>query len=154
MKPSTKGDFMFKILSLIAIFFASTQVFAAPLTPSTIIGRYKVNANVAFKKVDVNFHVIDTRTFEIERVMDDGSPSETCNGAYTMPSAMYWAPDVLVYSQYFKGTFTCPSNRSRNVDFNIYFGDTTTEDLVKGTTVIVTTSMAPGMRVKARVKKL
>jgi hypothetical protein len=53
----------------------------------------------------------------------------------------------------FKGTFSCPSDRSRSNDFNINFGDKKMEDLEKGTNVTVTTSAAPGMRLNAYVKK-
>lgn len=129
------------------------QAHAAELTPGNIIGRYKVSASVAFQKVYLKFHVINTNDFEIQRVYPSGKEDEVCNGTYDLNSQISWDYDTLVASKVFKGVFTCPSDRQKRVDFNIDFKNRTTDDLITGTTVTVTSSLAPGYTINAFVKK-
>jgi hypothetical protein len=137
-----------------AVLLFSTAVFAGELTPESIIGRYKVTARVAFQKIFVNFRVVDTNDFEIQRTYADGHSDEVCNGSYTLTRSLFWTDEFeLAAGKTFKGVVTCPSDRSKNMDFNIDFDNKTTEDLEKGTTVTVTSSAASGMRVNAYVKK-
>jgi hypothetical protein len=131
------------------------QAKAAPLTPDSIIGRYYVTAKVPFQHVELNIHVLNQKEFEIERLDRDHNPEELCNGTFVMVDHLdIMDTQIAADAQYhaFKGIFTCPSDRSKEVDFNIEFGNVTTDDLVKGTSVMVTTSLAP-MKIKANVKR-
>lgn len=130
-----------------------TQAFAAELTPENIIGQYGVTARVGFRNINLNFRVLSTTEFELQRVLSDGRKDQVCNGTYKLNPTLFWYIDRLAPGKFFKGVFTCPDDRSREVDFNIDFTNKTTENLIKGTNVTVTSSMAAGMRVKAYVKK-
>lgn len=135
------------------VFAICGQASAAELSPDNIIGQYKVSASVGFQKVYLNFHVIDRNAFEIQRVYPSGKQDEVCNGTYSMNTHIAWNIASLAINKVFRGKFTCPSNRSKNIDFNIDFKNRTTEDLAKGTTVVVTSSLAPGYSINAHVKK-
>lgn len=140
-------------LGALMILGASLHAQAAELSPGNIIGRYKVSADVGFQKVYLKFHVVDTNEFELQRVHPNGQEDEICNGTYAMNTSLVWNIDTLATEKVFKGVFTCPSNRSKRVDFNINFKNRTTEDLTKGTTVVVTSSLAPGYAINAFVKR-
>ncbi|MDD3022256.1 MAG: hypothetical protein PHX61_14970 [Alphaproteobacteria bacterium] len=141
------------ILSSFFLVFFSQAAFSAELTPGNLIGKYKVEARAGFQKVYVNFRVLNTTEFEIQRIYSDGRVDESCNGTFGLNHSLFWDFDVLANGKTFNGVFTCPSNRSKEMDFNIDFKNTTTDDLVRGTNVTVTSSMARGMRINAYVKK-
>ncbi|HWU44885.1 MAG TPA: hypothetical protein VN132_15640 [Bdellovibrio sp.] len=145
---------MIKFFSVTALLlFFCTQSFATELTPSNLIGRYKVTAKAGFQTVYLKFRVVDTREFEIQRTYSDGHDDELCNGTYNLHNSLYLDEYLVLNSgKSFDGLFTCPSDRSKKIDFNIDFANTTVEDLAKGTTVTVTTSLAP-IRLNAYVKK-
>ena len=140
-------------LTLIAGFALTTKAVAAPISAESIIGRYAVDASVPFRKVKIDFKVISNTEFEITQIDRNGTPEETCNGTYQVSASLDWTPVIFADGKMFEGVFTCPSDRSKDVDFDIDFQNKTTEDLIKGTTVIVTTSLAP-MKIKATVKKI
>lgn len=141
------------ILSSVILFFVGSQTLAAELTPDNIIGRYKVSARAGFMKVYLNFNVTSDKEFEIQRVYTSGRQDEVCKGRYDLNAQVFWDFDSLGAGKFFKGVFTCPSKPDKPVDFNIDFKDKTTEDLVKGTNVVVTSSLAPGRNIQAHVKK-
>lgn len=143
------------VLTSALLFFSSVQAFAATdLTPGNLVGRYNVQAKAGFQTVYIKFRVLDTREFELQRTYPDGHSDEVCNGSYNLNNSLYLDEEALLAKSHtFNGIFTCPSDRSKKIDFNIDFGRTTVEDLAKGTTVSVTSSMAPGMRLSAYVKK-
>lgn len=141
------------ILSSVLLFFASSQVLAAELTPDNIVGRYKVSARAGFMKVYLNFNVLNDKEFEIQRVYTSGRTDEICKGSYDLNNHVFWDFDSLGAGKIFKGVFTCASKPDKPVDFNIDFQDKTTEDLAKGTMVTVTSSLAPGRNISAHVKK-
>ena len=144
---------LFATVFPLALVFSSPSV-AAELTPENLVGRYKVSARVGFQKFYVNFRVVDRNDFEIQRAYADGRVDELCNGTYNLNRSLFWSPDLeILAGKTFKGRFTCPSDRSKTMDFDIDFKNTTTTDLEKGTNVIVTSSAARGMRVNAYVKK-
>lgn len=137
-----------------AIFlFTCTQAFAAELTPENLVGQYGVSARVGFRTVNLNFKVLNTTEFELQRIFSDGRKDQVCNGSYKLNRTLFWHREKLAPGKIFNGVFTCPDDRSREVDFNIDFAHRTTENLIKGTEVTVTSSLAAGMRVKAYVKK-
>jgi hypothetical protein len=146
---------MLKVVSIItAVSMVCLQAMAAPITTESLIGKYKVVAKVPFQTVNLNFHITSEKEFEIQRLDGDGKPEETCNGTYELGKSLFQETElVAVEGDAFKGVFTCPSDRSKDVDFNIDFRNKTVEDLEKGTTVSVTTSLAP-MKIKATVKKV
>lgn len=136
-----------------AVLFTSLSAMATDLTPSNIIGRYNVTARAMGQVAYIKFHVTSTKEFEIQRTYPDGHSDETCNGTYNLNNSFIMNEyAILAASHTFNGVFTCPSDRSKKISFNIAFGNTTVEDLVKGTTVSVTTSMAP-ITLSAYVKK-
>lgn len=141
------------ILSALLLMGIGWQSQAAELSPGNIVGRYKVSANVGFQKVYLKFRVVDTNEFEIQRVYASGKEEEICNGTYNLNAQVAWNIANLATNKIFKGVFTCPSDRQKRVDFDINFKDRTTEDLVNGTTVTVTSSLAPGYTINAFVKK-
>lgn len=141
------------LLSTLFLIGIGWQSHAAELTPGNIVGRYRVSASVGFQKVYLKFRVIDTNEFELQRVYTSGKEDEVCNGTYNLNHQVAWEYDTLVASKVFKGVFTCPSDRQKKIDFNIDFKNRTTDDLVNGTTVSVTTSLAPGYTINAFVKK-
>lgn len=142
-------------LATALIISAASTAWAAELTPGNLIGRYKVEARAGFQKVYANFRVVNTTEFEVQRTYSNGKVDEVCNGTFNLLKSMGWDEESLILAakKSFKGTFTCPSDRSKEISFNIDFGTTTTEDLERGTNVTVTSSMAPGMRLNAYVKK-
>ncbi|AHZ85400.1 hypothetical protein predicted by Glimmer/Critica [Bdellovibrio bacteriovorus HD100] len=142
-------------LSAAMIFSAASPAWAAELTPGNLVGRYKVEARAGFQKVYANFRVVNTTEFEVQRTYPNGNVDEVCNGTFNLLSSVKWDEEFLMMAakKSFKGSFTCPSDRSKEVSFNIDFGTTTTEDLARGTNVTVTSSIAPGMRLNAYVKK-
>ncbi|KHD87583.1 MAG: hypothetical protein OM95_13390 [Bdellovibrio sp. ArHS] len=145
---------MMKHLLTSALFlFIGSQAIAAELTPGNLVGKYKVEARAGFQKVYLNFRVTNTSEFELQRTYANGNVDETCNGTYVLNPTLLWDFQTFSTGKVFKGVFTCPSNRSRTIDFNIDFENKRTEDLVQGTTVSVTSSMARGMRINAYVKK-
>lgn len=131
----------------------SAQAMATEITPQSIIGSYKVNAWVGFKKAYFNFKVLGTSEFEIQRYYPDGHKDQTCNGTYTMRSTLFVQMGALVQGKIFKGVFTCPDDRSKNVHFNIDYNDKNLEDLIQGTKVVLTSSLAPGIKINAFVKR-
>ncbi|RYZ89015.1 MAG: hypothetical protein EOP06_09975 [Proteobacteria bacterium] len=149
------------MLSASVAMFGSAAL-AAPITGQNLVGRYRVEASALFKKVKINFRVLNSKEFEIQQLDREDNPEELCNGTYSIAQSMFNAnetddfattvalPVVMQQGQSFIGQFTCPSDRSKVVDFNIDFQNKTTDDLVRGTTVVVTTSMAP-MKIKATV---
>ena len=141
-------------LSVSMILFSALPAMAAEITPGTLVGRYKVEARAGFQKVYANFRVLSAKEFEVQRTYSNGAEDEVCNGTYNLLSSVSWDENwMLAASKVFKGTFTCPSNRSKTVTFNVNFGANTTTDLARGTHVTVTSSMAPGMTLNAYVKK-
>jgi hypothetical protein len=140
-------------LSLGLGLLVSTSALATEVTPENLIGRYKAEARVAFSRYYMNLRVVDTNDFEIQRTYPDGRKDEVCNGKYSVVASLFRRDLQVLAGKSFKGTFSCPSDRSRSNDFNINFGDKKMEDLEKGTNVTVTTSAAPGMRLNAYVKK-
>lgn len=130
-----------------------TQAKATELTPESIIGDYKVHARVAFKKADFNFKVLGTSEFEIQRYYSDGRKDPTCHGTYVMHPTLYVHMGALVQGKMFKGVFNCPNDRSKDINFNIDYNNKTIEDLIKGTRVTVTSTLAPGIKIKAFVKR-
>ena len=146
-------NYVICLLTVVAGFVFGTQAVAAPISADSIIGRYSVEASVPFRKVKIDFKVVNSKEFEITQIDKDGKPEETCNGTYEISASLDWTPIIFADGKMFKGVFTCPSDRSKDVDFDIDFQDKTTEDLVKGTSVVVTTSLAP-MKIKATVKKI
>jgi|GEM_PF-1722055 len=141
---------LFATVFPLALVFSCPSV-AAELSPENLIGRYKVSARVGFQKFYVNFRVVDTNDFEVQRAYSDGRVDEICNGKYTLTRNLFWSDELEILSgKSFKGQFSCPSDRSKTMDFDIDFRNTTTDDLAKGTTVSVS---ARGMRVNAFVKK-
>lgn len=143
------------LVPVVAFLALGTNALAAELTPDNLIGRYKVEGRAGLQKIYANFRVINGTEFELQRVYQDGRKDELCDGTFTLNKSLTWDETLtfLTAGKTFKGNFTCPSNRSRTVTFNIDFANKTTEDLERGTSVIVTSSMAPGMRVNAYVKK-
>jgi len=142
------------LLSTLLLFgISGWQAHAAELSPDNIIGHYKVTANAGFRRVNLKIHVLNTNEFEIQRVYASGRGDEVCNGTYRLDSQLAWNIANIMTKNVFKGVFTCPSNRQRKIDFNIDYKNRTTEDLIKGTTVTVTTSLAPGYSIKAFVIK-
>jgi hypothetical protein len=143
------------ILPAVLLLFTSTASLAANLTPGTMVGKYKVSAKAGFMKVYLNFNVIDSNEFEIQRTYSNGSADEVCNGKYSLNASVFWNYDVdtLAAGKVFKGTFTCPKNRQKVISFNIDFKNKTTEDLANGTSVTVTSSLAPGRSINAYVIK-
>jgi hypothetical protein len=133
--------------------FGQGQAQAAELDPSNLVGEYKVQADLGFQKYYLNFHVINTQEFEMQRTYPNGQVDEICNGTYNMNSQLLWTFTALTTSHVFKGRGSCPSNRSHQVDFNIDFKNKTTEDLVNGTTVAITTSLAPGYVINSYFKR-
>ncbi|WP_347357712.1 hypothetical protein [Bdellovibrio sp.] len=141
-------------LSASMILLSALPAMAAEITPGTLVGRYKVEARAGFQKVYANFRVLSTTEFEVQRTYSNGAEDEVCNGNYNLLSSVSWDETwLLATSKQFKGTFTCPSNRSKTITFNVDFGSNKTEDLARGTQVVVTSSMAPGMKLNAYVKK-
>jgi hypothetical protein len=129
------------------------QAHAAELNPSNIVGKYKVLSKVGFQKIYLNFRVLDTREFEIQRTYPNGKVDEVCNGTYRMNHNLLWNLPTLAVGHTFKGVITCPSNRSKNIDFDIDFKNKTTTDLINGTTVTVNCSLIPGYAISSYVKK-
>lgn len=146
---------MKKVVIMLSLgLLTSTSVWAKEITPETLIGRYKAEAKVAFTRYYLNMRVQDQNEFEIQRVYPDGRKDEVCNGKFTVAPSLFRRDTVVFAGKSFRGKFTCPSDRSKTNDFNINFGDKKIEDLEKGTSVVVTTSAAPGMRLSTYVKKL
>lgn len=141
------------LLSVFLIFLTYVPAEAAELSPDTLIGRYKVEAKVLWQKVFLNFRVLNTEEFEVQRTYENGRVDEICNGTYNLNSRFVWRHPAPKVQNSFLGTFTCPSDRSRTMDLNIDFENKKTEDLVRGTTVTVTSSMAPGRKISAFVKR-
>lgn len=141
------------LLSTLVLLGISLQTMAAELSPGNIVGHYKVSASVGFQKVYLKFHVVDANDFEIQRVYPSGKEDEVCNGTYNLNTQLAWNMTTFANNTVFKGVFTCPSNRQKRIDFDIDFKNKTTEDLVKGTNVTVTSSLAPGYAIDAFVKK-
>ncbi len=141
-------------LTTALLMFATSQALATELSPGNLVGRYKVQAKAGFQTVYVNFRVIDKASFEFQRTYPDGRKDELCDGSYNLNNSFYLNEyALLAASKTFKGVMTCPSDRNKKIDFNIGFGSTSVEDLVKGTSVTVTSSLAPGMTLNAYVKK-
>ncbi|MEK2646331.1 hypothetical protein [Bdellovibrio sp. BCCA] len=141
------------LLSTALILFTCTQAFAAEITPGNLVGRYKVEAKAGFQRVYLNFRVVNTKEFELQRTYPDGHGDEVCNGTYSLSPSLFWEDIILASGKTFQGVFSCPSNRSRSINFNIDFENKTTDDLSQGTSVTVTSSLAPGRRINAYVKK-
>jgi hypothetical protein len=143
------------ILPAAFLLLASVTTFAADLTPGNMVGKYKVSARAGFVKVYMNFNVIDTNEFEVQRTYSNGTADEVCNGKYNLHASVFSKNEVetLASGKIFKGTFTCPKNRQKVISFNIDFKDKTTEDLARGTSVTVTSSLAPGRSINAYVIK-
>ncbi|MGZ3742856.1 MAG: hypothetical protein ACXWRE_05825 [Pseudobdellovibrionaceae bacterium] len=121
------------------------QAQAEALRPSNIIGQYKVISDLGIQKYYLNFHVIGTQEFEMQRTYPNGNTDEMCNGTYNM--------DSRGVKHVFRGEVSCPSNRSRQMTFTIDFQDKTTDDLINGTTVIVMTSAIPNYPIHSYLKK-
>ncbi|MDG0815099.1 hypothetical protein [Bdellovibrio svalbardensis] len=142
------------ILTTALLMLSTSQAFATELSPGNLPGHYKVQAKAGFQTVYVNFRVLDQDSFEFQRTYPDGRKDELCDGSYTLTNSFYLNDyAILAANKAFRGKMTCPSDRSKKIDFNIDFASTTVEDLVRGTTVSVTSSLAPGMRLSAYVKK-
>lgn len=145
---------MGKLLCSLVVLCASLQATAAEITPGNLVGRYTVEARVAFRKFYANVRILPNNEVELQRTYPDGAKDELCNGTYTLNSNFYLMEyDVLAAGKEFRGTFTCPSNRSKTMTFNIDFENKKMEDLQRGAQVSVTSSMAPGMTAKAYLKK-
>lgn len=144
---------MKSLLVILAFAFQGPQVHAAEITPGTLIGHYKAEARVGFQKVMVSLRVLNTQEFEVQRLNSNGSSGERCNGTYLVRTENSYINDTMALSKVFKGSFTCPSDRSKTLTFDIDFQNKKTEDLAKGTYVTVSSSMAPGRSLSAYVKK-
>lgn len=141
------------IVSTSIILFTASSVLAATLTPENLRGAYKVSARAGLMKVYLNFNVLTQTDFDIQRVHPNGQTDELCSGTYSLNSRIFWDFDSLNSGKIFKGVFTCPSRPSKLIHFDIDFKNTTTEDLVRGTNVTVTSSLAPGRSINAHVIK-
>ncbi len=141
------------VLSSILLLFASSA-YSAEITPENLVGKYKVKARVAFQTYYATLRVLDTKEFEIQRTYPDGRGDEVCGGTFVL--AQGFIPDLAEISatKVFKGKATCPSDRSRTLDFNVDFRNATTESLDAGTNVTLTSSVSPGTRLSAYIKRL
>jgi len=156
------------VLSAAILFFTSTAAFAAEITPSTLIGRYRVSARVGLARITLNFNVINAREFEVQRVHGSGQVDETCNGTYELAAQAMGGFNTLLggellsghgyrsvaASKIFRGEFTCPSNRSKTITLSVNFRNATTQRLARGTTVMVKTSLVPGRTILATMRRL
>jgi hypothetical protein len=151
MEGSMTKFFFAMIISVLA---AATPAHATEITPGNIIGRYRVQASVGFQTIYAKFRVLSTTEFEVQRTYSDGHSDAACNGTYQFSNNVYVLGDgVIARTKMFKGNATCPTDRSKNYDFDIDFSNKSMEDLAHGTNVIVTTSLAPGFHLNAYVKK-
>ncbi|MGE5086345.1 MAG: hypothetical protein ACM3MG_08615 [Bacillota bacterium] len=131
---------------------ASAFAWATPLTPDNILGRYKVDASYMFQHAYMKIHVLNNQEFDITRYYPNGKEDPTCQGTYSFGENVYLdEAGFLAGGKIFKGVFTCPDDRSKQYDFNIDYKNTQLEDLIKGATVSVTSSLAPGVNLKAHV---
>ena len=143
-----------KKLILSAIVLMSANAFAAEITPSTLVGRYSVEAKVLFKRIYANVRINNTKDFEFQQTDGNGKGEEICTGTYTLNSSLFLVTDTMLASgKVLNGVATCPSDRSKKMDLSIDFEDTTTDDLVRGTTLKMRTSLGGGVRLNAFVKK-
>lgn len=143
-----------KYLLFTVIAFMSSVGFAADLTPANLVGNYSVEAKVFFQRFYGTFRVLNTKEFDFQRTYPDGKKDEICTGSYTLNPSLFLITDTMLASgKVFQGSATCPSDRSNKMTLTIEFEDTTTEDLVRGTTLKVRTSIGGGVRVNAYVKK-
>ncbi|MGZ3769285.1 MAG: hypothetical protein ACXVCP_01950 [Bdellovibrio sp.] len=143
-----------KNLFVSALFLcAGTYASAAELTPQRLIGEYGVKTQVATETVLLNFKILNTKEFELQRLYSDGHTDPTCNGSYKLNPTLFLSMGKLAPGKFFKGAFTCPDDRSSSIEFNIDFTNKTTDDLTKGTEVTVTTSLAEGMKLRAYLKR-
>lgn len=143
-----------KTLLLSALLLFAPNAFATEITPTTLIGLYKVEAKVLFQKFYGDFRVTNSTEFEFQRTYPDGKKDENCQGTYTLNNSYFLITDSLLASgKTFKGLATCPSDRSKKMELSIDFEDTSVEDLVRGTTLKVRTSLGGGVRLNAYVKK-
>lgn len=141
------------ILTATCVMCLCGQTRAAELEPSTLVGQYDVQADMGMQKYYLDFRVLNTQEFEMQRVYSNGQKDELCTGNYRMDSEVLGNLAMLAVGHVFKGIVSCPSNRSRQVDFSIDFKNKTTEDLVKGTTVGISTSLAPGYVINSYFKR-
>ena len=140
-----------RILSITVLSLLCTYANATEITPQTLIGHYDAKGNAGFQSFQIFFLVTSATEFELQRVYPDGHKGEMCNGTYRLSKNFL---DITTAStKSFDGVFTCPSDRSKTTSFGIAFGKATLEDLIKGTTVDITTSLAPGMTLSAFVKR-
>ena len=143
---------MMRFVLPMVVSLASTLAWATPLTPENIIGRYKVDASYMFQHAYMKIHVVNSNEFDITRYYPDGKEEPTCQGTYTFGNNVFIdEAGFLTAGKAFKGVFTCPNDRSKKYDFNIDYKNTQLEDLIKGASVSVTSSLAPGINLKAYI---
>lgn len=125
-----------------ALTLMSAQSFAEPLTSENLIGNYRATGKVLFKKFEVDLMVLGNSEFEVREVSSSGQYGETCSGIFTISA-----------QGLFKGSASCPSDRSDVVKFNMNLGTAGTEELARGTYAMVSTSKTGSLKIKALVKK-
>lgn len=142
-----KSVFLFAITLLLG-----SGVWAADITPNTLVGRYNIEAKAFNKSAKIRLTVIDAKQFEVQRLYDDHA-GKICNGTYQLKEESNWGEGGFGTNRIFKGLFSCPDDRSKTADFDINFKTLTTRDLEKGAYVEVTSSLASGMTLNAKMKK-
>ncbi|MGZ3774091.1 MAG: hypothetical protein ACXVCY_08940 [Pseudobdellovibrionaceae bacterium] len=141
------------LMSMALFLFVCNQALAAEITPENLPGKYFVNGRVAFKQINLAFKVLNDKEFEIQRLYADGRQDQICSGSYTLSPTLFWNVNKFDHGKMFKGFFTCPNNRTQNFDFSIDFANKSIDNLIQGTNIIIKSTFAHGMKIKAYIKR-
>ncbi|MGZ3773940.1 MAG: hypothetical protein ACXVCY_13570 [Pseudobdellovibrionaceae bacterium] len=144
---------MRQLLVTAALALTCTQALATEITPANFVGNYDLTAKIGAADARLEIHIVNAKEFQLQSIHPDGKRDELCNGIYNI-TATSVGKDERHASKIFKGTFTCPSNRTQQSTLNLDFTNKTMEDLAIGTTVPMMSSVAPTEIIKAFIKKM
>ncbi len=139
------------VLTLAVPFLITSQSFAAAdITAQNLVGKYRIDAKAFTKSARFRLNVINANEFEVQRIFDDHD-GKICNGTFKIEKESHHWPlkDAIV----FKGVGSCPDDRSKVADFKINFKDQSIRDIQQGASVQVTSSMAAGITVNAKMQR-
>ncbi|MGZ3772160.1 MAG: hypothetical protein ACXVCY_05705 [Pseudobdellovibrionaceae bacterium] len=141
------------LLASTALVLACAPAFATEITPTSLIGHYGLKAVVGATDIHLDIRVLSAKEFQLQRIHPDGKKDQLCDGTFTI-NPIQAGKDGKIAGKIFKGLFTCPDNRTQQTTISLDLTKKTMEDLEKGTTVPMMSSLAPTERIKAFIKKM
>jgi hypothetical protein len=125
----------------------SSNLMAAEINTINMVGNYRIEAKALGKKAVFLLHVLPDSQCEVTREYPDGHQGKLCNGDYQLSREGSRGQNL-----YFRSKFTCPNDRSQDLNLDLDLASAQTRDLEKGASVKVSSKDLP-FAIYGKIKK-